>query len=102
MAQEGLVGVSDTERVGTTDYEAYLPYNGSYLEFQNVSINGNKYPKGFNVKVQSGEECWSGCSGIGLERWVAAFLGQKGFDMADWPENVARLVGEPEEVFRFL
>ena len=102
MAQEGLVGVSETERVGTTDYEAYLPYNGSYLEFQNVSINGNKYPKGFNVKVQSGEECWSGCSGIGLERWVAAFLGQKGFDMANWPEKVARLVGEPEEVFRFL
>jgi len=102
MAQEGLVGVSDTINVGTRDYEAILPYNGDWLEFQNVSVNGNKYPKGFNVKIQSGEECWSGCSGIGLERWTAAFLAQKGFDRSKWPESVLKLVGEPEDVFEFL
>jgi len=102
MAQEGLVGVSDTSNVGTRDYEAILPYNGDWLEFQNVSVNGNKYPKGFNVKIQSGEECWSGCSGIGLERWTAAFLAQKGFDRSKWPESVLKLVGEPEDVFEFL
>jgi seryl-tRNA synthetase len=102
MAQEGLVGVSESERVGTMDYEAFMPYNGDWLEFQNVSVNGNKYPKGFNVKIQSGEECWSGCSGIGLERWTAAFLAQKGFDMANWPEMVAERVGEQKEIFRFL
>ena len=89
-------------RVGTTDYEAYLPYNKSWLEFQNVSINGDKYPTGFNVKIQSGVDCWSGCSGIGLERWTAAFLAQKGLDMEKWPEAVAKLVGEPKELFKFL
>ena len=62
----------------------------------------NKYPKGFNVKIQSGAECWSGCSGIGLERWTAAFLAQKGLDTGHWPETVARLVGEPKELFKFL
>jgi seryl-tRNA synthetase len=102
MAQEGLTGVSETENVGTVDYEAILPYSGSWLEFQNVSVAGNKYPKGFNVKIQSGAECWSGCSGIGLERWTAAFLAQKGFDSAHWPEAVLSRTGEIEEVFKFL
>jgi seryl-tRNA synthetase len=102
MAQEGMVGACGCETVGTTDYEAILPYSGTWLEFQNVSVNGDKYPKGFNVKIQSGEECWSGCSGIGLERWTAAFLAQKGFDPAGWPAAVANRVGSLNEVFRFL
>lgn len=114
MAQEGMVDSCKTpqkieegtcgcgERVGTTDYEAYLPYSDSWLEFQNVSINGDKYPKGFNVKIQSGADCWSGCSGIGLERWTAAFLAQKGLDRDGWPDKMKKLVGEPNEIFRFM
>lgn len=105
MAQEGMISESACgcgERVGTTDYEAFLPYNESWLEFQNVSINGDKYPKGFNVKIQSGKECWSGCSGIGLERWTAAFLAQKGLDRENWPERVVEIVGAPRQVFRFM
>ncbi|MHC1626994.1 MAG: serine--tRNA ligase [Methanoculleaceae archaeon] len=102
MAQEGLVGESGQENVGTRDYEAILPYNGSWLEFQNVSINGDKYPRSFNVKIQSGEDCWSGCSGIGLERWLAVFLAQKGFDTDRWPDRVRDLFGDVVEVFRFM
>jgi seryl-tRNA synthetase (EC 6.1.1.11) len=102
MAQEGMVGACGCESVGTTDYEAILPYNGNWLEFQNVSVNGDKYPRGFTVKIQSGEECWSGCSGIGLERWTAAFLSQKGFDPAAWPEAVSQKTGELPDIFRFL
>jgi seryl-tRNA synthetase len=102
MAQEGMVGESGSADIGTRDYEAYLPYNNSWLEFQNVSVNGDKYPKGFNVKIQSGADCWSGCSGIGLERWTASFLAQKGFDSDRWPEAVAKRVGKPGQIFRFL
>jgi len=107
MAQEGMIGAGESScgcggRIGTTDYEALLPYSSSWLEFQNVSINGDKYPKGFNVKIQSGTDCWSGCSGIGLERWTAAFLAQKGLDIGNWPEKVAKLVGEPKNLFKFL
>lgn len=106
MAQEGMIETEAScgcgNRIGTTDYEALLPYSKNWLEFQNVSINGDKYPKGFNVKIQSGAECWSGCSGVGLERWTAAFLAQKGLDAENWPEAVARLVGEPKELFKFL
>ncbi len=32
------------------DYETVLPYNGNWIEFQNLSVNGEKYPKGFTVK----------------------------------------------------
>jgi len=102
MAQEGKAGLAELKEVGTTDYEAVLPYSGKWLEFQNVSVNGNKYPKGFGVKLQSGEELWSGCSGVGLERWAAVFLAQKGFESHKWPEKFRNIVGELPEVFRFL
>jgi len=102
MAQEGKAGMAESKEVGTTDYEAVLPYSGKWLEFQNVSVNGNKYPKRFRVKLQSGEELWSGCSGVGLERWAAVFLAQKGFDQDKWPKKFRNIVGELPEVFRFL
>jgi len=102
MAQEGKGGLAEVREVGTVDYEAVLPYSGKWLEFQNVSVNGDKYPKGFSVKLQSGEELWSGCSGVGLERWAAVFLGQKGFDFDKWPEKFRSIIGELPEVFRFL
>ena len=102
MAQEGKAGLAELKEVGTIDYEAVLPYSGKWLEFQNVSVNGDKYPKGFSVKLQSGEDLWSGCSGVGLERWAAVFLAQKGLEADKWPEKFRSIVGELPEVFRFL
>ncbi len=102
MAQEGTGGLSEKKEVGTIDYEAFMPYSKKWMEFQNVSNNGGKYPAGFNVKLQSGKELWSGCSGIGLERWVAAFFAQKGLDMKDWPSDFRERVKTLPEVFRFL
>ncbi len=102
MAQEGKTGLAELKEVGTMDYEAVLPYSGKWLEFQNVSVNGDKYPKGFNVKLQSGDDLWSGCSGVGLERWAAVFLAQKGLDTDKWPAKFSSIVGELPEVFRFL
>lgn len=105
MAQEGLTGVAEQTEAGTTDYEAVLPYRGEdaeWLEFQNVSVNGNKYPSGFNVKCQSGEELWSGCSGVGLERWASAFFAQKGLDPVNWPEEFRKRAGDIPQGIRFL
>jgi len=102
MAQEGLTEIHENAKIGTIDFEGYLPYRNAWLEFQNVSVNGDKYPKGFSVKLQSGKDLWSGCSGIGLERWAAVFLAQKGFDIENWPEKLVKEVGELPEVFRFL
>ncbi|RLI92359.1 MAG: serine--tRNA ligase [Candidatus Altiarchaeales archaeon] len=108
MAQEGIINVEDKEKViGTIDFEAYLPYRGSreeseWLEFQNASNNGDKYTRGFNVKSQTGEQLHSGCTGVGLERWLAVFLAQKGFDMDNWPKEFLRRLGNLPEGIRFL
>ncbi|MGD0328006.1 MAG: serine--tRNA ligase [Halobacteriota archaeon] len=106
MAQEGLVEAAGDRSAGTIDYEAYLPYRGErtdsqWLEFQNVSVNGDKYPRGFNVKTQKGD-LWSGCSGIGLERWAAAFFAQKGLDIELWPQKFAKRIKELPEGIKFL
>ena len=102
MAQEGKSGLSEMSGAGTVDYEAVLPYNGNWIEFQNLSVNGEKYPKGFTVKAQSGEPLWSGCSGVGLERWTSAFLSQKGLDMDNWSEAFRKRFGEMPRGIRFL
>jgi seryl-tRNA synthetase len=102
MAQEGKTGLAEMSGAGTVDYEAILPYSGDWIEFQNLSINGDKYPRGFNVKAQSGEQLWSGCSGVGLERWTSAFLGQKGLDPENWPEAFRKRFGEMPKGIRFL
>jgi seryl-tRNA synthetase len=106
MAQEGSTETVTDRLVGTVDYEAYMPYRGErkdseWLEFQNVSVNGNKYPRGFNVKTQKGE-LWSGCSGIGLERWAAAFFAQKGLDIDLWPSNFVNIVKKLPDGIKFL
>ncbi len=100
MQQAGGVGIEDAEaRVkGTIDFEAYLPYRGpradsEWLEFQNLSIVGDKYTRPFTIRAQKGE-IWSGCSGIGLERWLTAFLAQKGLDPQGWPDAFRRYAGE--------
>ncbi|CAD6494422.1 MAG: Type-2 serine--tRNA ligase [Candidatus Argoarchaeum ethanivorans] len=102
MAQEGLTGLSEQKEVGTIDYEAVMPYRDDWLEFQNLSVNGDKYPGGFNVKSQSKEQLWSGCSGIGLERWASALLAQKGLNIKDWPDVIQDMYGEMPEGIKFL
>ncbi len=97
LQQAGVTGdegegepVPDAHREGTIDYEAHLPYRGSreeseWLEFQNLSVLGDRYTSAFNIKSQR-EELISGCSGIGLERWTAVFLAQHGLDPGAWPQ----------------
>ncbi|HIE34109.1 MAG TPA: serine--tRNA ligase, partial [Candidatus Altiarchaeales archaeon] len=108
MAQEGLLGTADEEKIiGTIDFEAYLPYRGSreeseWLEFQNASNNGDKYPKGFNVKSQTGEQLYSGCTGVGLERWLAVFLAQKSLDIENWPKKFLNRLGRLPKGIKFL
>jgi seryl-tRNA synthetase len=108
LQQAGGVGVEDaTERIkGTIDFEAYLPYRGGresseWLEFQNLSIVGEKYTKAFTIRPQKGV-LWSGCSGIGLERWTTAFLAQKGLDPEHWPKRFRELAGPAPAGVKFL
>lgn len=99
MQQAGEIFDEKEKEKATIDFEAYLPYRGDrnseWLEFQNITIVGDKYTKAFNIKGQRGE-LWSGCSGIGLNRWVAAFTAQKGLDKELWPEKFLKYYQEPK------
>jgi seryl-tRNA synthetase len=103
---DGGEGAATVERSeGTIDFEAYLPYRGSreeseWLEFQNLSILGDRYTSAFNIKGQR-QDLVSGCSGIGLERWTAVFLAQKGLDPAAWPEGFRRYLPTLPKGFTF-
>jgi seryl-tRNA synthetase len=106
MQQAGKIGDESTQDTGTIDFEAYLPYRGDrktseWLEFQNLSILGDKYIKAFNIKAQK-SELWSGCSGIGLERWTAVFLAQKGLDPNNWPKEFRKYLDKLPEGIEFL
>ena len=87
------VGVEHDKEKGTIDYESYLPYRGSrteaeWLEFQNISIHGDKFAKSFKIKNPKENELWTGCSGIGLERWTVTLIAQHGPDLDKWPETM--------------
>jgi seryl-tRNA synthetase len=106
MTQAGKLGDKSTQDTGTIDFEAYMPYRGDrkkskWLEFQNLSILGDKYIKAFNIKAQK-SELWSGCSGIGLERWATAFLAQKGIDPDKWPAGFKKYLKEYPKGIEFL
>jgi len=91
MAHAGKVAEKGTEEIGTHDFDAYLPYRGDrsqeWLEIQNCSSIGAKYPNAFNVKGRK-QEIWSGCAGNSIERVICAFLAQKGFDTKNWPKEI--------------
>jgi len=106
MQQAGKIGATGEQDCGTIDFEAYMPYRGDrkkseWLEFQNLSILGDKYVKSFNIKSQK-SELWSGCSGIGLERWTTAFLAQKGINPDEWPAGFKRYLRELPKGIEFL
>lgn len=106
MQQAGELGDENAQDTGTIDFEAYMPYRGDrkkseWLEFQNLSILGDKYIKAFNIKAQK-SELWSGCSGIGLERWATAFLAQKGLDPKNWPTGFKKYLDKIPDGIEFL
>jgi seryl-tRNA synthetase len=106
MQQAGKTHDKEIQDTGTIDFEAYMPYRGDrnnseWLEFQNLSILGDKYVKVFNIKAQK-SLLWSGCSGIGLERWTTAFLAQKGLNSEYWPDGFKKYLKETPRGIDFL
>lgn len=106
MQQSGKVDDVHSQETGTIDFEAYMPYRGDrknseWLEFQNLSILGDKYVKAFTIKSQK-SELWSGCSGIGLQRWAVAFLAQKGLDPLNWPDGFKKYLPDLPKGITFL
>jgi seryl-tRNA synthetase len=92
MAHAGIKNDEGTSEIGTFDFDIYLPYRGNrtkeWLEVQNDSSNGDKYPSAWNVRERNQEILWSGCAGASMERIIVSFLAQKGLDSKNWPKEV--------------
>jgi seryl-tRNA synthetase len=102
MEQKGAIEEEEEEKiVGTVDFEALLPYDGRWLEVQNCSNNGQSYPSAFNVKGQR-EELWSGCGGGSFERYLSAFLAQKGFSKENWPQGFVKYLHKLPDEIKFM
>ncbi|MGQ9781726.1 MAG: aminoacyl--tRNA ligase-related protein [Nitrososphaeria archaeon] len=72
------------------DIEIYLPYRGpreesEWLEVAGCFVHKKKFVDSFKIKGDNSNEIWTGCTGLGLSRWVAAFLAEKGFKEENWP-----------------
>lgn len=55
-----------------------------------ANIHGTHFVEGFSVKETHNHRIWTGCTGVGITRWVFGFLAQKGFDTENWPEDVQK------------
>jgi aryl-alcohol dehydrogenase-like predicted oxidoreductase len=57
-------------------------------EISGCSVEGDHLTRNFRLRSVSGEEIWSGCCGMGMNRLVVGFLYQNGFDASQWPSSV--------------
>ncbi len=81
------------------DLEVYVPYRGprdssEWLEITSCFVHKRKFIDSFKIREIKDREIWSGCSGLGISRWVAAFLATHGFDPRSWPTTVSSRYGE--------
>jgi seryl-tRNA synthetase len=69
-------------------YEMRLKVPGQDKGVAVVSGNnhGTHFIHGFSIKEAHQDKIWTGCTGLGLTRWLFGFLAQKGFDKKNWPQ----------------
>jgi seryl-tRNA synthetase len=75
-------------------YEMRLSVPGQEKGVAVVSANvhGTHFVEGFSIKEAHQHRIWTGCTGVGISRWIFGFLAQKGFDKENWPEDVREKV----------
>ena len=93
------IEAGESKDVAAYDLEVYVPYRGpressEWLEITSCFVHKRKFTDSFKIREVKGREVWSGCSGLGVSRWVAAFLATYGFDASSWPEKVRSGYGE--------
>ena len=62
---------NNEREIQVKDIEIYCPgYKHGFLEVSGNSVVGNKLTRRFSILGKEGEELWSGCSGVGLDRML--------------------------------
>lgn len=65
-----------------------LPYKGTSLAAGSFNYHQDFFGRAFHIGLIDGGLAHTGCTAMGLERWVLAFLAQYGPDPAGWPAAV--------------
>lgn len=95
----GEIGdIRDSRNVAAFDVEVYLPYRGErkkaeWLEIAGCFVHKDKFVKSFSLHEAKNRPLWTGCTGLGVSRWTAAFLASHGFNPDSWPEAVRKRFG---------
>ncbi|MCE5213647.1 MAG: serine--tRNA ligase [Methanobacterium sp.] len=53
-----------------------------------ANIHGTHFIEGFSIKEAHNHRIWTGCTGVGISRWIFGFLAQKGFNQENWPDEI--------------
>jgi len=61
-----------------------------------ANVHGTHFIEGFSIREAREEKIWTGCTGIGLTRWVFGFLAQKGFEADNWPKIIKKRIEKVE------
>ncbi|MBI2674963.1 MAG: hypothetical protein HYX24_00775 [Candidatus Aenigmarchaeota archaeon] len=73
------------DEIPLLDFEFEIPYEDRWLEVCGACVEEDENTQSFGIQARSGEKLWSGCSGVGLNRLVYAYLAQHGFDPNSYP-----------------
>jgi seryl-tRNA synthetase len=82
------------QRLGEVKYELLLaiPHREIDIAASSFNLHRTFYSSIYGIQREGEGLAETACMGFGLERWVYAFLSQKGMDPAGWPAAVASWV----------
>jgi len=63
-----------------------------YLEVVGSSVLADTMTSRFNIKGQNGEELWSGCTGVGLNRLMYALISNYGTEFEMMPTKLQEAI----------
>lgn len=77
------------QRLGEVKIELVLPvpHRDLWIAASSFNLHRSFYASVYGLRTSGGALLETACMGFGLERWVYAFLSQKGLDPARWPER---------------
>lgn len=75
------------QRMGEVKFELLFPMPDGRepLAASSFNLHRDYYTSVYDTRRRNGELAESACMGFGLDRWLYAFLTQKGLDPAGWP-----------------
>lgn len=78
--------------IDSSKYELRINYSDeNQLSCASFNLHGTAFSYPFVILVDGCDETVTGCVGLGIERWVLAFLCQFGIEIDGWPEQIGRV-----------